>query len=340
MRKAIILLLLCLIAGIGALAADFYRFIHRPAVPDKTVVNYEIEPGVSFRRVAVDLHHEGLIGRPLYWRAWARLKGQADTIKAGHYRLEGPLAPGEILAQFVQGKTVRFSLTLPEGWTFARVYDAVIAHLRIIRKMGANPGEELMAKLGKPAMSPEGWFFPDTYFFPAGTTDVEFLTRAHRAMEHRLQQEWASRDQGLPLNTPYEALILASIVEKETGAPAERAMIAAVFLERLERGMRLQTDPTVIYGLGGDYDGDIQRADLRRDTPYNTYLHAGLPPTPIAMPGGKALFATLHPAETQALFFVSRGDGSHVFSETYEQHRKAVIEYQLKGDPKRYNAQE
>ncbi|HDP89617.1 MAG TPA: endolytic transglycosylase MltG, partial [Thioalkalivibrio sp.] len=214
--------------------------------------------------------------------------------------------------------------------------DALAAHPHVVHTDAIGDPDTLMSELGQPGMHPEGWFYPDTYHFPKGTTDVEFLRRANAIMRERLAAEWAEREEGLPLETPYEALILASIVEKESAVASERPMIAAVFVSRLRKGMRLQTDPTVIYGMGESFDGNIRKSDLRRDTPYNTYTRGGLPPTPIALPSGESIHAVMHPAKTDALYFVSRGDGSHHFSATYEEHREAVIRYLLGGKADRY----
>jgi UPF0755 protein len=213
--------------------------------------------------------------------------------------------------------------------------DSLSSHPQIEQTLEGQDG--VMAQLGAPGQHPEGWFFPDTYYFPRNTTDLAFLRRSHEMMKAHLDTLWKNRAQDLPLQTPYEALILASIVEKETAAPEERPAIAAVFLSRLRQGMPLQADPTVIYGLGESFDGDIGYSDLNLDTPYNTYIHKGLTPTPIAMPGKAALKAVLHPARSDALYFVARRDGRHHFSATYEEHRKAVIEHQLDGDAGRYN---
>ena len=338
MSRVLSVLGLLIPAIVGAtLTVDYVRFIGQPVdLGEKTL--YEITPGSSFRKVVAELHRQGVIDKPYYWRLLARLQGKANKIKAGHYHLVGPMSPTQLLDVFVDGKTVQYSLTLLEGWNFRQVLNAVTSHPEI--KTTLSEGDEVMALLDQPGMNPEGWFYPDTYFFPKGTTDIQFLARCHRLMSDRLQQEWASRADGLSLKTPYEALILASIVEKETAVPDERPMIAAVFLSRLKKGMRLQTDPTVIYGMGANYDGNIRSQDLRRDTPYNTYVHSGLTPTPIAMPSGAALHAVLNPAKTKALYFVAKGDGRHHFSETYQEHRKAVIKYQLAGNSSRYKTRE
>jgi len=317
----------------GLLVVDIYDYVSRPVPLDGGVLDYEIEPGTPFRELAHELYERGVIRQPFYWLVLARVQGEAGAIKAGEYRIEGPVTPAQLLDQFVRGKTVQFSLTIPEGWTYRQLRQALTADPRIRNTLSAD--EDVMARLGHPGMSAEGWFYPETYHFPKGTTDFEFLRRAFELMWRRLHEEWAGRAKGLPLKTPYEALILASIVEKETARAGERPLIAAVFLSRLERGMRLQTDPTVIYGMGERYKGNIRARDLRADTPYNTYVHAGLPPTPIALPGGAAIHAVLHPASTRALYFVAKGDGSHHFSKTYEEHRKAVVRYQLGGEARR-----
>ncbi len=336
LRRPLLLLLTVALLITTAVGADFYAFIHAPVALPQQALHYEIVPGRSFKRLARDLYEQGVISRPLYWIVLAKLTHRADKIKAGEYRIETPFTPAQLLAHFVAGKTVQFSLTVPEGWTYRQLRDALDRHPKIAHTL--DEGDDVMALLGAPGMDPEGWFYPDTYLFPKGVSDLEVLRRGYEAMRHRLKEAWAAREPDLPLQSPYEALILASIVEKETAAPEERPEIASVFLSRLRRDMRLQTDPTVIYGLGEDYDGNIRHRDLKRDTPYNTYVHKGLPPTPIALPGGAALEAVLHPAPSQALYFVAKGDGRHHFSETYEQHRKAVIRFQLGGDARRYRA--
>ncbi len=316
------------------LVADLYLFMKRPALAAGETVIYDIRAGTSFNQIAIELMQREVLTRYVYWVALARLQGKVQAVKAGEYRLQGPLTPQQLLDRLVSGKTRQFSLTVVEGWTFRQVMGALARHPQIESTL--RDCKDLMAALGRPGMHPEGWFFPDTYHFPRGTTDLEFLRRGHENMRRRLDELWSARDPGLPLKTPYEALILASIVEKETAVPGERPMIAAVFISRLNKGMRLQTDPTVVYGLGDGYDGDIRDRDLRADTPYNTYVHKGLPPTPIAMPSDAALRAVLHPAESNVLFFVAKPDGSHHFSATYDEHREAVIKYQLDGDASRY----
>jgi UPF0755 protein len=320
----------------GALTiADFYLFLKRPVLAAGQSAVHVIQPGASFYEIAENLKRRGLLTRGLYWIALARAQGKARLVKAGEYRLQGPLTPPQLLEHLVTGKTRQFRLTLVPGWTFRQIMNALACHPQIDQTLTRS--DDVMALLGRPGMLPEGWFFPDTYHFPRGTTDLSFLRRSYGVMKSRLRAAWRTRARNLPLKSPYEVLILASVVEKETAAPEERALIARVFVSRLKEGMRLQTDPTVVYGLGRAYDGDIRAEDLKRDTPYNTYVRQGLPPSPIALPSAAALQAVTHPAESDALFFVAKPDGRHHFSETYEEHRQAVIKYQLDGGATRYN---
>lgn len=318
---------MCLVGG--WLAVGYQGFKNDPLPIPADGFRHIIAPGTSVTRLAADLEQAGVLPHPYYFRWFARWRGQAGKIKAGEYQFMPGTTPGQMLDQIVSGAVFQHTLTVVEGWTFAQLFEAVRGHEAIIHTLGEPTPDRLMAELGYPGQHPEGRFLPDTYHFPRGVTDVAFLRRAHQMMETRLAEEWAQREPGLPLKSPYEALILASIVEKETGLPAERAEIAGVFVRRLQLGMRLQTDPTVIYGLGLGFDGNLRRADLLADSPYNTYLNAGLPPTPIALPGVAAIRAALHPAPGTTLFFVSRGDGSHVFSTTLEEHNAAVQRYQI-----------
>jgi len=305
------------------------QWAHRPLSIPEGGVRFEVERGASLAGIAGELTRRGVLERPLYWRLLARLRGMDDRLQAGEYRLQRGLTPMGLLESLVAGDVVRYDVTVPEGWRFRRMLEAVQSHEAV--EVTLSGPQELMARLGKPEVAPEGWFYPDTYFFRRGTSDLALLRRSHEHMQQRLQAEWQDREPDLPLETPYEALILASIVEKETAVADERPMIAAVFLERLRRGMRLQSDPTVIYGLGEAYEGDIRSRHLREDQPYNTYTRQGLPPTPIALPSGAAIHAALHPAETDALYFVATGDGRHHFSSSYEEHQRAVAEHQLGG---------
>jgi UPF0755 protein len=272
----------------------------------------------------------------LYLRWHAIVAGKSEAIKAGEYLLEPGVTPRQLLEQVVNGAVLQHSLTVVEGWTFAQLLEALRRQEAIDHTLGGADPDEIMTRLGHPGEHPEGRFMPDTYRFPRSTTDVAFLRRAYDEMTARLDEEWRRRDPDLPYRSPYEALIMASIIEKETALPEERPEIAGVFVRRLIRHMRLQTDPSVIYGLGLRFDGNLTRKDLAADSLYNTYMHAGLPPTPIALPGAASLRAALHPAAGDSLFFVSRGDGSHVFSATLEAHNKAVRRFQI--DAKRASA--
>ena len=315
----------------GSLAVHQYRQFERTPLNtgDNNIV-VELPPGTSFGSFARRLHDKGLVSDPRLFQVMARLHGDAREIKAGEYALEPGIKPAELLDKLVRGAVLQHSLTLVEGWTFKQVMDAVRSsnELKHTIKPDASP-KQIMAQLRHPGEQPEGRFLPETYNFPRGATDASFLNRAYRAMKEYLASQWPQREDGLPLKTPYQALILASIVERETAIPEERERIAGVFVRRLERGMRLQTDPTVIYGLGDDYKGDITFRDLRKDTPYNTYTRAGLPPTPIAMPSRASIHAALHPEPGDSLYFVATGDGHHHFSATLKEHNEAVRKYQL-----------
>jgi len=290
---------------------------------------YEVERGASLAKVARDLEAAGMLSDARFLQWYGRYTGQASRIRAGEYRLSDDLVPDALLALLVSGKAVTHALTLLEGWNIRQVRTAVATHEALQDTLDGADDDELMRRLGRPGEHPEGRFFPDTYYFQRGTTDIEFLRRALGKMDKELEAAWSQRAPNQPLDQPYQALILASIIEKETGQASERRQIAGVFSRRLHKGMKLQTDPTVIYGMGEAFDGNIRRKDLRTDTPYNTYVHAGLPPTPICMPGRGALRAAVNPAPGDTLFFVARGDGSHVFSATLRAHNAAVRKYQL-----------
>jgi UPF0755 protein len=305
-------------------------FLTQPlAVPEDGIV-VTVPKGATLAAVARDLEAREVLGDARYLEWYGRYTGQATQIRAGEYRLEPGLVPDSLLALLVSGRSITYSLTLVEGWNIRQVRTAVAAHEALTHTLAEVDDAELMAMLGRPDDHPEGRFFPDTYQFTRGTSDVVFLRRAMDKMDRELATAWENRSDDAPIETPYEALILASIIEKETGQADERSEIAGVFARRLRKGMKLQTDPTVIYGMGERFDGNIRRKDLREDTPYNTYVHKGLPPTPICMPGRAALRAAVAPAAGKTLFFVARGDGSHVFSETLKQHNAAVRKYQLK----------
>ena len=299
------------------------------ALPPEGMV-YTLEPGSSVTSLAADLTAKGVIQHPIMLRLLARLTHQADRLKAGEYRIPPGTSPVQLLRILSSGKVVQHVLTLVEGWTFRQVMVAVDAHEALNHTLTNLSDQEIMQRLGHPDLHPEGRFYPDTYHFPRGETDVAFLKRAYHKMQQVLTDEWSQRAKDLPFETPDEALILASIVERETGLPEERGRIAGVFIRRLQKGMLLQTDPTVIYGMGEHYDGNIRRRDLETDTPYNTYLRKGLTPTPIAMPSRAAIRAVLHPEDGQALYFVATGEGGHYFSNSLDEHNRAVQKYQLK----------
>ena len=319
-------------AGVAAwLWNDYRQFVSEPINLPERGTEYRVRAGATLRQVAAELAGRGILREPLYLRLLGRERGDADRIKAGDYALVHGMTPDDVIDLFVSGAVIEYSLTLVEGWTFRQALEAVRRHERIVQTLDdAITDGEVMAAIGAPGVHPEGRFFPDTYLFPGGTTDVDFLRRAYERMSDILAGEWAARSEDLPLESAEEALILASIVEKETGLPQERAEVAGVFVRRLRKGMLLQTDPTVIYGMGASFDGNIRRRDLKKDTPYNTYTRSGLTPTPICLPGRDAIHAALHPADGDALYFVATGDGGHKFSATLAEHNRAVRRYQLK----------
>lgn len=318
---------------VAAVGFDAVRVLGQPLQIDDEATLL-IEEGQAFAGVADRLAENGwLMATPrstLYLRIYARASGLATRLKAGEYRLVPGMTALQALDLFVSGKTVLYELRLVEGWTFRQALRAVRAHPQLRQTLADADDAEVMRALGRRDQHPEGRLFPDTYRFARNTTDVAFLRRAADTMDRVLAEEWDARAENLPYASADEALVMASIVEKETGAAHERAQIAGVFVRRLQLGMRLQTDPTVIYGIGETFDGNLRLRDLRADGEYNTYMRAGLPPTPICLPSRAAIRAALHPGVGRALFFVSRGDGTHEFSETLEQHDAAVRRYQLK----------
>jgi UPF0755 protein len=291
-------------------------------------IELAIESGASPREIAHDWVAAGVDTSPVLLYEWFRWSGQSRQIRAGSYVIELGATPRTLLRMMVRGDERLAVVKLIDGWTFKR-FRAELAQADGLRSGTATlSDEQLMAELGSPGLSPEGQFFPDTYSYAKGSTDLAVLQRAHRALQKHLNEAWALRSTNCPVHSPQEVLTLASIVEKETGREADRSMIAAVFCNRLRIGMPLQTDPTVIYGLGDQFDGNLKRIHLQTDTPYNTYLRTGLPPSPIAMPGKAALLAAVRPADTPALYFVARGDGSSAFSSTLAEHNRAVNQYQ------------
>ena len=291
-------------------------------------VDLTIEARTSVAGVAQAVARSGLRVRPELLHVWFRLSGESRQIKAGSYEIERGTTPRGLLRKLVNGEESLFTLTLVEGWTFRQVRAALAAAPQLAHDTAGLSQAALMDRLGRPGLHPEGRFFPDSYSYAKGSSELKLLARAMREMDRRLQSAWALRAADSPLQNAEQALILGSIVEKETGTPADRGMIAAVFTNRLRAGMMLQTDPTVIYGMGEAFDGNLRKRDLQTDTPWNTYIRHGLPPTPIAMPGQDALRAAVAPAKTQALYFVARGDGSSQFSNSLPEHNRAVDKYQ------------
>ena len=324
MRLFLIAVLLACLASIGV----SYVWLNRPFELPAPAVDLSIEPGANAREVALDVVDAGVPVSPamLYW--WFRLSGDARRIKAGSYELDAGTTPRSLLQKLVQGEEALRSVTLLEGWTFKQVRAALKGADQLKPSTQDVSAQAIMEQLGKPGVHPEGRFFPDTYTYAKGSADLAVLQRAMRAMDKKLEAAWAQRSPGNPLQSAEQALTLASIIEKETGRASERPEIAAVFSNRLRLGMRLQTDPTVIYGLGEGFDGNLRKIDLQTDTPWNTYTRAGLPPTPIAMPGRGALLAAVQPAQSKALYFVARGDGSSQFSATLDEHNRAVNKFQ------------
>jgi UPF0755 protein len=317
------LLLLAAAAGAGS-----WWWLERPLYTGAQPLDLSIEPGTTPRAVAQAVAESGasVDAAALYW--WFRVSGDARQIKAGSYEIEAGTSARELLRKLIRGEESLRALTLVEGWNFRQLREALAKGESLKPDTRAMKPEAIMAALGRPGVHPEGRFFPDTYTYAKGSSDLAVLKRALRAMDKKLEAAWAQRLPDVPLKTPEEALILASIVEKETGKAGDRPMIAGVFANRLRTGMMLQTDPTVIYGLGESFDGNLRRRDLQTDTPWNTYTRAGLPPTPIAMPGKAALLAAVQPAPTKALYFVARGDGSSQFSASLEEHNRAVNKFQ------------
>ncbi|MFV0664160.1 endolytic transglycosylase MltG [Denitromonas sp.] len=330
MKKRLILLALVLpVLVIAAAAVSLIWYVDRPLTVAGERVEVQIARGASMRQAANAVADGGVAvsASTLYW--FARIGGHANRIKAGTYAFESGVSPRQIVEKLVRGDVVLKSLALIEGWTFRQVRAAIDAHPDLQHDSKDMDDAELLRQIGASETHPEGLFFPDTYHFERGMSDLDVYRQAYAQMQSRLTDQWEKRAADLPLKSPYEALILASIVEKETGQGADRPLIASVFVNRLRVGMLLQTDPTVIYGVGPRFDGNLRRRDLERDTPYNTYTRPGLPPTPIAMPGHAAIEAALNPAASDFYYFVARGDGSSEFSKNLSEHNRAVRLYQL-----------
>lgn len=333
--RALALLLFIALVAAGAYAwHDYRRFADAPLPVQRDDQTLLVERGAGFRAIVAQMRRDGLVPNnrlaDVRWRLLARELGVGGSLHAGEYALPRGITPRELLRRMDAGMVVQHRFTIVDGWTFRQLRAALAAETGLAQTLSTLGDDEVARRVGIEEGHPEGWFLPETYAWVRGESDLDVLQRAHAAMRKTLDRLWSARAPDVLLKTPYEALVLASIVEKETGRAGERAEIAGVFMRRLKFGMRLQTDPTVIYGIGKDWDGNIRRRDLETDTPYNTYTRDGLPPTPIALPGLPALEAALHPAPGDALYFVARGDGSHEFSPTLDAHNRAVRKYQLR----------
>ncbi|MBS3803174.1 MAG: endolytic transglycosylase MltG [Oleiphilaceae bacterium] len=333
MIKTTLIALLCLailtIAGTGLWAWQGLQTLEKPQAVEEPVL-FDVPKGTSFGSVVRRMESRGLVPDSFWMRVHGRIFPEKARVKAGEYEFLAGMTPLEMLAQMNRGDTKTWTIQFIEGWQFSDLRTALTDHPRLEAVTADWSDDRIMKELGDPGEHPEGRFFPDTYRFESKDTDLDLLRRAFERMNSVLAEEWDNRSENLPYKSAYEALIMASIVEKETGAAFERDQVAGVFVRRLRKGMRLQTDPTVIYGMGDKYDGRIGRSDLRTATAYNTYTINGLPPTPIALAGREAIHATLHPADGDALYFVAKGDGTHQFSRTLEEHQKAVRAYQMK----------
>ncbi len=323
------LLTLVLVAAVGA-AAGFVGWAMAPIRLANSPLDFTVRLGSPARSAAAQIRAQGADVSPRLFYWLARLSGEGTQLKAGSYEVEQGITPWQLLRKMARGDQSLLALTVPEGWTFAQFLAAADKAPDLVHDARGLSPRQIMQRIGAPAdLDPEGEFFPDTYLYGRGSSELALLRRAYRLMQRELAQAWAGREQGLPLQDPRQALTLASMVEKETGRPGDRARIASVFVNRLRADMPLQSDPTVIYALGSAYQGHLSHKDMQVASPYNTYVHAGLPPGPIALPGAAALQAALHPADGRALYFVARGDGSSVFSNTLAEHDAAVSRYLL-----------
>ncbi len=324
-------LVLALLAAAGAAAVAVFLWLDRPLPLASEAAELSVEAGATPRDIAQGWVTAGVQTEPRWLYGYFRWSGQARKIRAGSYEVETGVTPRQLLAKMVQGAETMEQVRVIEGWTFRQMRQALAQAPHLKQTSAAMTDEQLMVALGRPGVPAEGRFFPDTYNYSRGVSDLTVLKRAHKALQQRVDAVWAERDPATPLKSADELLVLASIVEKETGSKADRGLVAGVFTNRMRIGMRLQTDPTVIYGLGEKFDGNLRRRDLEADTPHNTYTRAGLPPTPIALPGQASLRAAVKPDATKALYFVARGDGTSVFSASLEEHNRAVNKYQRGG---------
>jgi UPF0755 protein len=321
--------LFLVVLGLTVVAAGIMFWSLQPIInASQSPIAFTVKPGSGIRSTSQQIVQQGIPVQPALFEILARITGKSAKIKAGTYEIKPGTTPVNLIDQLVRGEFAQESLAIIEGWTFKQMRQAIASHKGLKQDTASWTEKELLAKVAPEHSKAEGLFFPDTYRFAKGSSDLQVYKQAYSLMMKRLNEEWARRDPDLPYRSPYEALIMASIVEKETGVEADRTLVAGVFVNRLRTGMMLQTDPTVIYGMGERFDGNIRKRDLLTDTPYNTYTRTGLPPTPIALPGRASLAAALRPAKTKALYFVARGDGSSHFSSSLEEHNKAVDKYQ------------
>ncbi|HHA19791.1 MAG TPA: endolytic transglycosylase MltG [Methylophaga sp.] len=330
--KTIVVLALIIVIALAVIWSQYQKFLTTPLQVGEAGYVYTVENGSNLLAISTDIKAAGLSSLPArYLYIYGRLKQKAHLIKAGEYLIEPYTSLPQFFEQLIDGQVIQYPFTIIEGMTSQQLINMIVANQKLTKTLNETSLSQVMIAIGKPDNHGEGEFAPETYHFAAGTSDKEMLKRAHQLMTLNLEQAWQNKAEDLPYKTPYEALIMASIIEKETGIAEERAEISGVFVRRLQKGMRLQTDPTVIYGMGENFDGNIRRKDLKTDTPYNTYTRHGLPPTPIALPSQDAIEAALHPAPGKSLYFVATGkDGRHAFSNTLEAHNKAVRKYQLK----------
>ena len=324
-------LVFVLVLGTLAAAGGLVWFLSSPLNLKNSTVEFHIPPGSGLRAAARQIADAGVKLHPLLFVAIGKAMRVEASIKAGSYEVSSGITPLLLIEKLTRGDVTQAEIAFIEGWTFRQMRERLNNHPDITHDSKALSEEEIIRRVGGSEANAEGLFFPDTYLFSKRTSDLHILARAYRSMQRHVTREWEARADGLPYNTPYQALIMASIVEKETGQEKDRPEISAVFNNRLKIGMLLQTDPTVIYGMGEQFDGNLRKRDLQTDTPFNTYTRGGLPPTPIAMPGLASLRAALHPAPSQSLYFVARGDGSSQFSRTLDEHNQAVVRYQRGG---------
>ena len=327
MNKLFLLIILLASAASGVV----WWWANQPLNLRNSPLDFRIVAGSSLRSAIGQMQEAGVDIQPALFATLARVKRAETGIKAGSYSINQGVTPLLLLEKLTQGKVTLGQLTMVEGWTFKQWRARLDSHPDLIHETRELTEAQIIKRLGLPVAGLDGWLFSDTYLFDKPSSDLDLLARAGRSMQRKLENEWAGRAEGLPYKTPHEALVMASIVEKETGREVDRTLVAAVFVNRLRKGMLLQTDPTVIYGMGERFDGNLRKRDLQNDTPYNTYLRPGLPPTPIAMPGLASLRAALHPAASEAIYFVARGDGSSEFSRTLDEHNRAVNKYQRGG---------